>query len=104
VNGRSHSGYYDGEEASLNRLKALHAAGRSFLRIAATLIAEGIKPRRGTRWRASALNKIPRRVAAGTACLSLSSYATSQPPSALMYRRCAIGPRRLLRVLQPSSY
>jgi hypothetical protein len=58
VNGRSHTGYYDGEEASLNRLKALHAAGRSFLRIAATLIAEGIKPRRGTRWRASALSTL----------------------------------------------
>lgn len=56
-------GYYDGEARVLDRLKALHAAGEPFLRIAATLNSEGVKPRRGMRWHASAVNKILTRVA-----------------------------------------
>jgi DNA invertase Pin-like site-specific DNA recombinase len=51
-------GHYDGEQKVLDRLKASHAAGESFLSIAVGLNTEGIKPRRGSKWHAWSVNKI----------------------------------------------
>jgi DNA invertase Pin-like site-specific DNA recombinase len=51
-------GHYPGEQAVLDRITASHAEGQPFLRIAANLNADGLKPRRGTRWHAWSVNKI----------------------------------------------
>jgi hypothetical protein len=42
----------------LDRITASHAAGQPSLRIAATLNADGLKPRRATSWHAQSVNKI----------------------------------------------
>jgi DNA invertase Pin-like site-specific DNA recombinase len=51
-------GYYDGEAAVLDRMKALRESGMGFDRIASALNAEGIAPRRGARWHGCAVNGI----------------------------------------------
>ena len=51
-------GHYEGESAILYRMSALRESGAGFDRIAATLNAEGLKPRRGSQWYGSAVNKI----------------------------------------------
>ncbi len=51
-------GYFDGEADVITRMKALRASGMGFDRIAATLNAEGVKPRRGERWWGLTVNKI----------------------------------------------
>ncbi len=51
-------GHYEGESAIIDRMNALRESGAGFDRIAAQLNAEGFKPRRGTKWYGSAVNKI----------------------------------------------
>ena len=51
-------GYYPGEKAVIERMKALRAQGMGFDRIAQSLNEEGIKPRRGKRWWGLTVNKI----------------------------------------------
>jgi DNA invertase Pin-like site-specific DNA recombinase len=55
--GRKPYGFYDGENAVLERMKALRAEGLGFDRIAVKLNEEGIKPRRG-RWHGLVVNRI----------------------------------------------
>jgi Recombinase len=52
------------EYKTVERMKALKASGMGFDRIAATLNEEGFKPRRGTQWFGSAVNKIVSRMEA----------------------------------------
>jgi DNA invertase Pin-like site-specific DNA recombinase len=47
-----------GEPEMIQRMEALRATGMSFDRIAATLNAEGIRPRRGGRWQRFVVNQI----------------------------------------------
>jgi len=51
-------GYYPGENAILERMRALRTQGMGFDRIATALNAEGYKPRRGIRWYGIGVNKI----------------------------------------------
>jgi DNA invertase Pin-like site-specific DNA recombinase len=51
-------GSLPGEAEVIEHMKALRTTGIGFDRIAATLNAEGIKPRRGERWWGLAVNKI----------------------------------------------
>jgi DNA invertase Pin-like site-specific DNA recombinase len=51
-------GFYDGEGAVLERMRALRNDGLGFDRIAAALNAEGVQPRRGARWHGCAVNGI----------------------------------------------
>jgi len=55
--GRKPFGFYDGEDAVLERMKALRDEGLGFDRIAVKLNEEGIKPRRG-RWHGVVVNRI----------------------------------------------
>jgi site-specific DNA recombinase len=50
-----------GEAETLQRIRAMHAAGARFLAIAETLNAEGITPRRGRRWHPYAVERIAKR-------------------------------------------
>jgi DNA invertase Pin-like site-specific DNA recombinase len=56
--GRKPFGYYDGESAALDRMKALRADGMGFDRIAAQLNAEGVATRTGKPWHGVVVNRI----------------------------------------------
>jgi hypothetical protein len=51
-------GFYEGEAVVLERMKALRGSNLGFDRIAATLNAEGLKPRMGERWHGLVVNRI----------------------------------------------
>jgi DNA invertase Pin-like site-specific DNA recombinase len=51
-------GYYEGETAVIERMKALRAEGLGFDRIALALNEAGIEPRRGAKWHGLTVNKI----------------------------------------------
>jgi len=51
-------GAFPGEPEVITRLESMRAGGMGFDRIAATLNAEGIRPRRGERWHGLTVNKI----------------------------------------------
>jgi DNA invertase Pin-like site-specific DNA recombinase len=56
--GRKPYGYYDGEQAVIERMQELRAAGMGFDRIAAQLSGEGLKTRTGARWHGLVINRI----------------------------------------------
>ena len=56
--GRKPYGYYEGEEASLERLRTLRAEGLGFDRIAARMNEEGIPTRTGKPWHGVVVNRI----------------------------------------------
>jgi DNA invertase Pin-like site-specific DNA recombinase len=56
--GRKPFGYYEGERAAIERMKALKASGMGFDRIAAALNEEGIQTRTGTRWHGLVVNRL----------------------------------------------
>jgi hypothetical protein len=56
--GRKPFGYYEGEAAVLDRMKALRETGMGFDRIAEVLNSESLKPRRGVRWWGKTVNNI----------------------------------------------
>jgi hypothetical protein len=56
--GRKPYGFYDGESAALERLKALRAEGMGFDRIAAKLNEEGVPTRTGKPWHGVVINRI----------------------------------------------
>jgi|SRR5271157_108808 len=56
--GRKPYGYYDGEAATLERLKALRAEGLGFDRIAARMNQEGVPTRTGRPWHGVVVNRI----------------------------------------------
>jgi len=58
--GRKPFGYYEGEQAAIDRMKALRDSGMGFDRIAATLNAEKIPTRGRGIWRGFAVNRILR--------------------------------------------
>ena len=60
-------GVRPGESAGLERIRAMHSSGASFLAISEALNAEGIAPRRGRRWHPHAVARIARRVGIPTA-------------------------------------
>jgi len=62
--GRKPFGYRPDEASALERMRQLRDEGLSHQRIADTLNAEGIRPRAGQRWWASAVNNILSRVEA----------------------------------------
>jgi DNA invertase Pin-like site-specific DNA recombinase len=47
-----------GEDAVIERMKALRASGMAFDKIAAQLNGEGLKPRRGDRWHGLTVNRV----------------------------------------------
>jgi DNA invertase Pin-like site-specific DNA recombinase len=51
-------GYFEGEQAAIDRMQALRASGMGFDRIAAQLNTEGFKPRRGIRWHGLQVNRV----------------------------------------------
>jgi DNA invertase Pin-like site-specific DNA recombinase len=51
-------GEFAGEDAVIERMKALRATGMGFDKIAAQLNAEGLKPRRGQRWHGLTVNRV----------------------------------------------
>lgn len=56
--GRKAYGFYPGEQAILDRMKALRAEGLAFDRIAGVLNAEGLPNRAGGRWFGGVCNRI----------------------------------------------
>ena len=56
--GRKPYGFYEGEQATIERIKDLRAEGMGFDRIAARLNEEGLKPRTGKRWHGLVVNRI----------------------------------------------
>jgi len=56
--GRKPYGYYDGEQAVIERMQDLRAARMGFDRIAARLNTEGLKTRTGARWHGLVVNRI----------------------------------------------
>jgi DNA invertase Pin-like site-specific DNA recombinase len=56
--GRKPYGYYEGEAATLERLKALRAEGLGFDRIAARMNEEGVTTRTGKLWHGVVVNRI----------------------------------------------
>ena len=56
--GRKPYGFYDGEEAVIERMKALKATGLGFDRVATQMNAEGLKTRTGARWHGLVVNRI----------------------------------------------
>ena len=56
--GAKQYGYFEGEQAAIDRMQALRASGMGFDRIAAQLNAEGFKPRRGARWHGLQVNRV----------------------------------------------
>ena len=56
--GRKPFGYYDGEAAALERMKALRAEGLGFDRIAARMNAEDVATRTGRPWHGIVVNRI----------------------------------------------
>jgi DNA invertase Pin-like site-specific DNA recombinase len=60
--GRKAYGFRPGETATLERMRALRSSGLGFDAVAATLNAEGARPRTGAAWYGSTVNKILSRV------------------------------------------
>lgn len=58
--GRKPFGFYDGEGAVIDRMKALRAQGLGFDRVAARMNAEGVKTRTRGRWHGVMVNRILR--------------------------------------------
>jgi hypothetical protein len=58
VEGAKPYGHYEGELVILERIQVLRTEGLGFDRIAGTLNAEGLQPRRGVKWHGWAVNKI----------------------------------------------
>jgi len=56
--GRKPYGYYDGEQAVIERMQDLRAARMGFDRIAAQLNTEGLKTRTGAQWHGLVCNRI----------------------------------------------
>jgi DNA invertase Pin-like site-specific DNA recombinase len=56
--GRKPYGYYDGEQAVIERMQELRAARMGFDRIAAQLNTEGLKTRTGAQWHGLVCNRI----------------------------------------------
>jgi DNA invertase Pin-like site-specific DNA recombinase len=56
--GRKPYGFFDGEDAVIERMNALRATGLGFDRIAAQMNAEGLKTRTGARWHGLVVNRI----------------------------------------------
>jgi DNA invertase Pin-like site-specific DNA recombinase len=56
--GRKPFGYYEGEQAVIERMEGLRASKMGFDRIAAQLNAEGFQTRTGTRWHGLVVNRI----------------------------------------------
>lgn len=56
--GRKPFGYYEGEQAVIERMEALRASGMGFDRIAAQLNADGLQTRTGARWHGLVVNRI----------------------------------------------
>ena len=56
--GRKPYGYFEGENAVIDRMQELRKAGQGFDKIAAALNSEGFKPRSGEKWYGSAVNGI----------------------------------------------
>ncbi len=56
--GRKPYGFYDGEEAVIERMNALRATGLGFDRVAVQLNTEGLKTRTGARWHGLVVNRI----------------------------------------------
>ena len=56
--GRKPYGYFEGENAVIERMQELRKAGQGFDKIAAALNSEGFKPRSGEKWYGSAVNGI----------------------------------------------
>jgi DNA invertase Pin-like site-specific DNA recombinase len=56
--GRKPYGFYDGEEAVIERMTALRATGLGFDRVAVQLNTEGLKTRTGARWHGLVVNRI----------------------------------------------
>ena len=54
--GRKPFGHRDGEQAIIERMKALRAASMGYDKIADQLNAEGMKPRSGQRWWGCSVN------------------------------------------------
>jgi hypothetical protein len=57
--GRKPYGFYEGEQAVIERMRALQAAGLGYDRIAAQLNEDKVKPRSGDRWWGRTINNIP---------------------------------------------
>lgn len=68
--GRKPYGYFDGEMAVIERMKALRTDGMGYDRIAQQLTAEGLKPRRGRRWHGIVINRILNSQAVGATPLT----------------------------------
>jgi len=58
LRGRKPYGYYEGEDAALERLKSLQAEGLGFDRIAARMNEERIPTRTGRPWHGVVINRI----------------------------------------------
>ena len=56
--GRKPYGFYEGEAAALDRIKALRAEGLGFDRLAAKLNEEGVPTRTGKPWHGVVINRI----------------------------------------------
>ena len=56
--GRKPFGYFEGEPAAVDRMKALRAEGLGFDRIAAKLNEEGLSTRTGRPWHGVVVNRI----------------------------------------------
>ncbi len=56
--GRKPFGFYPGEKAVLERMKALRGEGLGFDRLAAQMNAEGLRRRKGTPWDGKSMNRI----------------------------------------------
>ena len=56
--GRKPFGFYPGEKAVLERMKALRGEGVGFDRLAAQMNAEGLRRRKGTPWDGKSMNRI----------------------------------------------
>jgi len=56
--GRKPYGYYPGEQAILDRMRELRAAGVSYADIATELNGDGIKPRSGDLWHAGVIHRM----------------------------------------------
>jgi DNA invertase Pin-like site-specific DNA recombinase len=56
--GRKPYGYFEGEQAVIERMQALRASGMGFDRIAEDLNRQGVKPRSGQRWHGLVVNRI----------------------------------------------
>ena len=51
-------GFYEGEQAVLEKMKTLRSSGMAYDKIAVALNEEGIQPRRGSKWHPFSVSKI----------------------------------------------